>query len=55
MKIKTLRDQLGKYDDDDEVWISIDAEGNEFKDIENVHTAVEDEIGTLAGAIIFPL
>lgn len=53
MKIKTLREQLGKYDDDDEVRISIDAEGNEYKGIENVHTAAGDE--DLSGAIIFPL
>lgn len=57
MQVKELIAQLRAYSPDDEVSISVDEEGNDFKGIDMVAEASkeEDPMGRkLKGAIIYP-
>ena len=59
MKVKELIETLNKIEDKEkEICISVDEEGNNFKEIHEVVKATDEEMGNLHkidGYIIYPL
>ncbi len=57
MKVKELIKQLENCDEEKEIFISRDEEGNDFKEIHEVVKATDEEMGNLHkidGYIIYP-